>query len=137
MLFARLLRWCFFGEALLNLGIALVAVFAPPVFVAQFTSQMTTPAAVFFVQSWGACLVGLALMEGGVLLRKDDALLAKGLFILLIGDFLYVSGAVIFGLASHTWPGAVVGSLVVTGTLVVLRLAWLFRYEQRKLVTSA
>lgn len=118
------LIYLFYAEILLNLVSIYQSIVTPAAFVAQFSDQPVSLAALEVVRWYGVLLIVLSyllwrgLRQGGVALRLI-------LEALLLGDIIQIAVALITARNLGSWPFVVIMAIVLSILLAVARLLYL------------
>ena len=121
----RAIRAVFYFEVISNLGSALLALLAPALFLAQFTSEPFSVAADEFARWYGVLLVVLALVLLAALREGSDRLLRPVIAAYLVGDALQIAVAIRLGMAIGGFAPAVHAAIWLSVAYAAVRIYYL------------
>ncbi|MDD2920698.1 MAG: hypothetical protein PHQ36_00285 [Anaerolineales bacterium] len=132
MTYNKFVRYVLIFEAIaLNAGTGALCLFAPRLFVSQFSADAMPAAGYEFIRWYGVLLWVLAFYVLRILPANDNRLLAPAVEALLFGDIIHLFAIYMFYRAAPIWSFPFFIMLGFTVSLAVIRSIWVYKYNNQ------
>ncbi len=128
---AKISRYIMIFEAYaINAGVGLLCLFAPKVFLINYSPELAPAPAIEIVRWYGVLLGVLAMMFLRALATKDDRVLKPAVEALLFGDLVHLLATYFYFQVVPAWSLQFIFMLGMTIFLAGVRVYWLMEYQK-------